>query len=92
MSVKILKYELESEVHEVRMPAGAKILNAVNQQERIMVFAEADDSYFDVVRTFYLLPTGEDLPTSLITYVGTVLLNQGNTEVHVYSDNQGGFR
>jgi len=85
----VYKYDLTmSEVNDIvhfDMPAGARILSAGNQRERLCVWAEVDPARRPVSRRFRVAGTGHPLklPVNAV-FVGTVLFMHGELVLHVY--------
>lgn len=68
------------------MPSGAKVLSAVNQRNRLCVYAEVDHSRQKNMRTFACVETGGPLPkpAGRWQFIDTVLLDDGAFVLHVY--------
>lgn len=66
------------------LPAGAKVLSAANQNERVCLWVMVDNTLPAIEpRRFSLFPTGSIVPP-FKEFVGTVLLGQGSVVLHVF--------
>jgi hypothetical protein len=86
MNITIHKYRLPLDFEEniqLRLPAGAKLLQVANQIDRLCLWAEVDPSaaQFDL-RTFFLAGTGRPLPIGRRQHLGSVVL--GALVCHLY--------
>lgn len=86
---RIFKYELKiEEFQTVKIPKGSVILSAVNQRERLQVYALVDDKEQVIEETrFLVLGTGhcaEDVDE--FCFLQTVLFESGKFVIHVFTD------
>lgn len=73
------------DVVELMIPAGAKVLSAVNQRETLCIYAECDPQAPPVKRRFRVAGTDHPLtPAVNRRFVGTVIFMGGDFVLHVY--------
>jgi hypothetical protein len=81
----VRKFALQvTDVLEVEMPQGARLLHLGSTRARPVVWALVDEASPPVVRRFRLTATGEPIPDLLPgwTYVGSVVL--GANDCHLW--------
>lgn len=84
----IWKYELATLRQTIPMPVGARILSAAAQGTSICVWVEVDPSTNYENVTLVTVLTGHPMPDVPMTFIGTVLLNEGMMVVHVYREDK----
>lgn len=86
MNITIHKYRLPLDFEEniqLRLPAGAKLLQVANQFDKLCLWAEVDPTTAaSELRTLFLAGTGRPLPTGRRVHLGSVVL--GALVCHVY--------
>jgi hypothetical protein len=71
----------------VRMPEGAVVLTAREQNDQICIWAEVDPAKANEVRQFEIFGTGHPMPADMGVerkYIGTASLYDGKLIFHVY--------
>jgi len=71
----IWKFICNKVASELEMPEGAKILNVHEQLGQVVFWAEVDVAAPRVIRHFYLVGTGNQIPEGF-EYVGTAYVSQ----------------
>ncbi len=83
----IYKYPLNQfQVHKaqtIRLPKGSTLLSAINQQERLAVYAALKDGEPNEVHKVLVQITGADSDTSG-RFLGTVSFSNGDYIIHVF--------
>ena len=72
------------DVQEIMAPAGAEMLCAREQHERICVWYRCDPSAPLTQRTFAIVGTGNPSPDSDGRYLGSAMLQGGDLVLHVF--------
>lgn len=91
MSRTIHKYEVPfGGIVNLRLPFSARILGAGNQRETIVLWVEYDPDLPRITRSFAAFANGSQLPDEQGTYIGTVLLHDGELAAHVFEHSYGG--
>ena len=82
----IFKYALNPNDLNLKMPVGAKILSAHNQNNQICIWAEVDTSAELELVGFEILGTGHEIVINENNreFIGTVLIHDGELVFHVY--------
>lgn len=81
----IWKYELGiTGVQGVGMPAGAQILMAQMQNDRLCVWALVDPKATPTQRTFYIYGTGHQIEPDLYSAIYVATVQQGAFVWHVF--------
>jgi hypothetical protein len=85
----IWKYTLDPAKLEIKMPRGAKLLTASEQNNEICVWAEVDTYASEEWVIFEVYGTGHEIPplTYERDYIGTAKLEGGSLILHVYKIN-----
>ena len=84
----IWKYTLEiTDSQGIEMPKYAKILSVGNQHESLCLWVEVEPLMPKEGRRIVIIGTGHDMPSMLIHYIGSVVINQ--FVWHVYEAKQG---
>lgn len=84
----IHKYTLEKRLWQVlQIPAGAEVVHVGAQHDRIQIWAIVDNKRPIQSRGFTVIMTGFDVPFDS-EYLGTVLLHNGTTVLHVFQEAQ----
>lgn len=74
-----------TDVTELDMPEGAKVLSAVNQRETLCIYAECDPQARVVKRRFRVAGTGHPLEQLVNRrFIGTVVFMGGDLVFHVW--------
>jgi hypothetical protein len=73
-----------TDVQQIKVPAGAEILCAREQNEQICVWYRCDPRAPDVHRTLHIVGTGNGGPSDAGRYLGTASLRQGQLIFHVF--------
>lgn len=84
---RVYKYTLLPDMTSVNMPLNTVVLSTAFQGENLQLWALVDDKVDETVdRTFYVAPTGEDIPQNFtdIRFVGTAFYNGGVLVFHVF--------
>lgn len=68
----------------VTMPAGARILSAAAQNERICIWALVDPAACSMPRKVRVYGTGHSVPSEPGRFLGTALLQGGALVMHVF--------
>ncbi len=68
----------------VRMPHGARVLCAMNQHGNVTIWAEVNPNALTEDRVFWIVGTGNPMPTAALIYIGSVL--QPPFVWHVYEE------
>ena len=88
MDKKIYKYKLQNfgASETITMPANSKVLYVGHQNDELFLWAEVSDTICDEQYIFYVVATGQDLPSENIVYIGSVQMNYSMGELvwHVY--------
>ena len=89
--MRVYKYEisLDQAVTELIMPEGSKILSVGNQNEALVLWAEAPITTLATAekKRIVCCLTGRDYILSKdAVFIGTVLFAKGNFVVHVFED------
>lgn len=83
----IHKYMLSpTDMQEVRMPKGAKILCVQTQRDVPCIWAEVDVHQPMETRVFTTIGTGHTFPPGVLGYVGTYQIHNGRLVFHVYEN------
>lgn len=87
----VFKYQLTQTINgwlTVRMPVGAKVLSVDVQNGIVCLWALVDESVSErEMRRFLVVGTGRGFtPTKPISFVGTVLLMNGELVLHVFEE------
>lgn len=84
----IWKFELPlgvPETVEVDMPDGAQMLSAINQREKLVVYAMVNPKVKARKHKFRVIETGEEFKLTVNhAFVGTVSFRNGDYIVHVF--------
>lgn len=81
---RIFKYIMQTSTQSFAMPIGAKILQAHNQHDRVVFWAEVDIAQSSELRKFTMYGTGHALPDDPGKYIGTVLIETDFLVMHLY--------
>jgi hypothetical protein len=88
MTTKIFKYKLDDilDRQDVFIPAGAQILSACEQDDRVVVYALVYPESQVEKYEFKVIDTGQPIPDNMGTYrfLNTVKLRNGSVTVHVF--------
>jgi len=85
--MKIFKYPLEITDHsELLLPAGAKILSVIEQDENIVLYAMVDPTMeYNKSRKIRIVGTGHEIDDLMgFTFLGTVSLIGGKLIFHIF--------
>lgn len=84
----IYKYELSPNDRPVMMLAGAEVLTAREQGDKICVWAKVDTAEsMQSPRTFHVIGTGHEIPENPnLRNIGTAILQGGGLVFHVFED------
>lgn len=82
--ITVHKYAVKTAQNTVKMPRGAIILSAKNQNEELVLYAQVDTDAQMVDRRICCLATGEPMHSSLMTFIDTVLLENDQFVCHVF--------
>lgn len=85
--MKVFKYELNKDREELIMPAGAEILSAQGQRDKICLWALVDPSKPpSKKRTFRVVGTGHEIaePKEALEYIGTGQIFGGGLVFHIF--------
>ena len=90
MAPVIYKYPLRrADEQTVDMPMGARVISVgIQNGTEIMVWAVVDPSRPRCPRRFWICPTGEELPLSMVSakqFVGTAMIAGGMLVFHVFT-------
>jgi len=78
----VYKYPITDIPMRVQIPDGAKILDAQMQEDIPTLWAEVETDNQRVVRTFFIVATGQPLPKECARYIAT--MQDGPLVWHVY--------
>lgn len=84
--MRIFKYPLEIETEQtIELPYGSTILSVINQNDKIVLYAEVHpDKVGYVKKQILIFGTGHDLYIDRGQFLGTVSLFDGKLVFHVY--------
>ena len=80
----IFEKELRSSETTIVVGRGSYPLSAKNQHDKLVVYYEETNREEQETLTFYCFMTGQDSPAPHLTFLDTVMLNNGNFVVHVF--------
>ena len=84
---KIYKYSLKTtQKQTLNMPAGAHPLHVEAQYGQPHLWAEVYPDRPHLEFTIYAIPTGIPIPERATNYIGSILIDDGNTSLHIYSE------
>lgn len=83
----IYKYPLDSVKKKqiIELPERAKALSVAEQNGVLVIYFNVDNTRVRVNRAILVITTGDDAPTQLFKFVGTVPMDQGRYVVHVFA-------
>lgn len=83
---------LQDQVVIYPFPRGAKIVHVAEQKgssgKSIYLWAEFDMGGENIRQVFYLVGTGQSVPTTTAVHVGTTVILDDQVVVHVYMEAQ----
>lgn len=72
---------------QMNLPLGAEVLSVGQQGDEVFIWAAVDPMYPTESHTFYLIPTGGNIPNGkALTFVGTVHLYAGRIVAHLFKE------
>jgi hypothetical protein len=85
---KIYKYEISERRTRLYLPKGHVIRHVATQRDQICIWAEVNTNEKEEVCVFIsVYGTGQAIPDRGETYLGTVLIDNGEFVWHVYQEN-----
>lgn len=83
MATSIWKFTL-TELMQVSMPTGARILHVHEQNAVMRLWAVVDPAKDREIRRFHVVGTGHPIPEKIGAYIGTVHMRGGELVFHIF--------
>ena len=83
--MRVYKYEVPvSDYFTIEMPVGARILSIQTQFKRTCIWALVDPNAEKQKRNFRLCGTGHIMDDSILAFIGTCQIDNGQLVFHVF--------
>lgn len=84
MSAVVWKFELQAEMHDYTMPAGAELLHVAMQRDISCIWIKCDPKAPPEQRRLLVTGTGHEFSDEGLSFVGSMLTDDGRFVFHVF--------